>query len=312
MEGQASAARRRRGRAGARPVRPRPAPARRRGADAARLRHRRGGARACGPAHMGLDPDDLDYAWLRRYAAHLSERGAAPSTLARKLASLRAFYRVLLEHGDRGREPGGPAAGAQAAPAPAADAQGRRRGRPARPDPRRHAARAARPGAVRARLRQRPARGGARQPRRGLDRLRRASRSAWRARAARRASCPAGSTRCGRSTRYLERARAHAGGRSRRARALPLQVRPAALDLRRPPPPAHLGAARGGPGRGPPARPAALLRDPSAGGRGRPPGHPGAAGALLAVDDAGLHSGRVSAAACRLCAQPSRERRRRE
>jgi site-specific recombinase XerD len=49
--------------------------------------------------HMGLDPDDLDYAWLRRYAAHLSERGAAPSTLARKLASIRAFYRVLLEHG---------------------------------------------------------------------------------------------------------------------------------------------------------------------------------------------------------------------
>jgi integrase/recombinase XerC/integrase/recombinase XerD len=49
--------------------------------------------------HMGLDPDDLDYAWLRRYAAHLSERGAAPSTLARKLASLRAFYRVLVEHG---------------------------------------------------------------------------------------------------------------------------------------------------------------------------------------------------------------------
>jgi site-specific recombinase XerD len=49
--------------------------------------------------HMGLDPDDLDYAWLRRYAAHLSERGAAPSTLARKLASTRAFYRVLLQHG---------------------------------------------------------------------------------------------------------------------------------------------------------------------------------------------------------------------
>jgi integrase/recombinase XerC/integrase/recombinase XerD len=49
--------------------------------------------------HMGLDPDDLDYAWLRRYAAHLSERGAAPSTLARKLASVRAFYRVLVEHG---------------------------------------------------------------------------------------------------------------------------------------------------------------------------------------------------------------------
>jgi integrase/recombinase XerC/integrase/recombinase XerD len=49
--------------------------------------------------HMGLDPEDLDYPWLRRYAAHLGGTGAAPSTLARKLASLRAFYRVLYEHG---------------------------------------------------------------------------------------------------------------------------------------------------------------------------------------------------------------------
>src|SRR3954470_19875130 len=36
---------------------------------------------------------------LRRYAAALSQRGAAPSTVARKLASLRAFYRCLREHG---------------------------------------------------------------------------------------------------------------------------------------------------------------------------------------------------------------------
>jgi site-specific recombinase XerD len=49
--------------------------------------------------HMGLDPEDLDYPWLRRYAAHLGGTGAAPTTLARKLASLRAFYRVLYEHG---------------------------------------------------------------------------------------------------------------------------------------------------------------------------------------------------------------------
>jgi len=49
--------------------------------------------------HMGLDPEDLDYPWPRRYAAHLGGTGAAPSTLARKLASLRAFYRVLYEHG---------------------------------------------------------------------------------------------------------------------------------------------------------------------------------------------------------------------
>jgi integrase/recombinase XerC/integrase/recombinase XerD len=37
---------------------------------------------------------------LRRYAAHVSERRLAPATLARKLASLRAFYRALLEHGE--------------------------------------------------------------------------------------------------------------------------------------------------------------------------------------------------------------------
>jgi site-specific recombinase XerD len=37
---------------------------------------------------------------LRRYVASLSQRGAAPATLARKLASLRAFFRVLVEHGD--------------------------------------------------------------------------------------------------------------------------------------------------------------------------------------------------------------------
>src|SRR3954452_24740109 len=36
---------------------------------------------------------------LRRYAATLSQRGSAPTTVARKLASLRAFYRCLREHG---------------------------------------------------------------------------------------------------------------------------------------------------------------------------------------------------------------------
>jgi site-specific recombinase XerD len=56
-------------------------------------------------AHLGLDPADLDYPWLRRYAAHVAESGAAPSTLARKLASLRAFYRVLLEHGEVAANP---------------------------------------------------------------------------------------------------------------------------------------------------------------------------------------------------------------
>ena len=46
-----------------------------------------------------LAPEELDYAWLRRYAAQMSERGLAPRTVARKLAGLRACFRVLVEHG---------------------------------------------------------------------------------------------------------------------------------------------------------------------------------------------------------------------
>jgi site-specific recombinase XerD len=46
-----------------------------------------------------LEPADIDYPWLRRYAAQLAERGLAPRTVARKLAGLRACFRVLVEHG---------------------------------------------------------------------------------------------------------------------------------------------------------------------------------------------------------------------
>jgi len=47
-----------------------------------------------------LEPAAVDYPWLRRYAAHLSERGLAPRTLTRKLAALRAGFRTLVEHGE--------------------------------------------------------------------------------------------------------------------------------------------------------------------------------------------------------------------
>ena len=47
----------------------------------------------------GVDPEAATPKSLRRYAAHLSERGAAPTTVARKLASLRAMYRALRETG---------------------------------------------------------------------------------------------------------------------------------------------------------------------------------------------------------------------
>src|ERR671923_1289881 len=46
-----------------------------------------------------LAPAEIDYPWLRRYAAQLAERGLAPRTVARKLAGLRACFRVLVEHG---------------------------------------------------------------------------------------------------------------------------------------------------------------------------------------------------------------------
>ncbi len=47
-----------------------------------------------------LGPADVGYPALRRWAARLSQRGAAPRTMARKLASARSLFRTLLEHGE--------------------------------------------------------------------------------------------------------------------------------------------------------------------------------------------------------------------
>jgi site-specific recombinase XerD len=55
-------------------------------------------ARGQGPADVG--PKDV-----RRYIAHLSERGAAPATTARKLAALRALFANQREHGALGHNP---------------------------------------------------------------------------------------------------------------------------------------------------------------------------------------------------------------
>src|SRR5919107_1061590 len=56
-------------------------------------------------AAQGIEPDALTYRLLRGYAARLSDRGAAPRTLARKLASARAFFRSMVEHGDMAANP---------------------------------------------------------------------------------------------------------------------------------------------------------------------------------------------------------------
>jgi site-specific recombinase XerD len=49
---------------------------------------------------QGLDPPAIDHRTLRRYAGVLSERGNSKSTVARKLAAIRAFYRHLVERGE--------------------------------------------------------------------------------------------------------------------------------------------------------------------------------------------------------------------
>ena len=47
----------------------------------------------------GLAPDAVDARALRRYAAGLSAKGLQPATVARALASLRGFFRVLRDEG---------------------------------------------------------------------------------------------------------------------------------------------------------------------------------------------------------------------
>ena len=50
-------------------------------------------------AAQGVRPEAVDLRVLRRYAARLGDDRPAPTTVARKLAAIRAFYRVLREHG---------------------------------------------------------------------------------------------------------------------------------------------------------------------------------------------------------------------
>jgi site-specific recombinase XerD len=52
-----------------------------------------------------LEPAEVTPRTLRRYAATLSDRRAVAATVARKLASLRALYRALREHGTVAQNP---------------------------------------------------------------------------------------------------------------------------------------------------------------------------------------------------------------
>jgi integrase/recombinase XerC/integrase/recombinase XerD len=57
-------------------------------------------------AAQRLEPEELGHRELRRFAGVLSERGASRSTVGRKLAAIRAFYRHLVERGTIEANPG--------------------------------------------------------------------------------------------------------------------------------------------------------------------------------------------------------------
>jgi site-specific recombinase XerD len=56
-------------------------------------------------AAQGLGPHDATPRTLRRFAGVLSERGLSKTSVARKLASIRAFYRHLVERGQLAANP---------------------------------------------------------------------------------------------------------------------------------------------------------------------------------------------------------------
>jgi site-specific recombinase XerD len=56
-------------------------------------------------AERELEPRDLSHRELRHFAGVVSERGAAKSTVARKLAAIRTFYRQLVERGELSANP---------------------------------------------------------------------------------------------------------------------------------------------------------------------------------------------------------------
>jgi site-specific recombinase XerD len=63
------------------------------------------GQLAAWATHHGLAPQAVDQKALRRFAAVLGNSRPAPATVARKLAAIRAFFRVLREHGQVRQNP---------------------------------------------------------------------------------------------------------------------------------------------------------------------------------------------------------------
>jgi integrase/recombinase XerC/integrase/recombinase XerD len=54
---------------------------------------------------QGASPTAVRYRLLRRYTAQLSEQGLSPTTIARKLAAIRTFYRYMVEREELSANP---------------------------------------------------------------------------------------------------------------------------------------------------------------------------------------------------------------
>src|SRR3954464_632753 len=61
-------------------------------------------------APQGLGTTEATHRVLRRFAGVLSERGLTKTSVARKIASIRAFYRFMVERGEIAANPADPVA----------------------------------------------------------------------------------------------------------------------------------------------------------------------------------------------------------
>jgi hypothetical protein len=176
---------------------------------------------------QGLDPGDVRHRDVRRYGAGLSNAGAAPATVARKLAAIRGLYGYLVRTERVG-----------ANPAELVSSPKRSEKLPTVLSTEQMRSLLER---IPARTPLEPALRGDRQPRRGCARLRdRAIARPWQgAEGADPAGGGAGATG---AAALPGEGQARAPGRSSRARPLPLQERPPPLQLRRHPPARPLDA----------------------------------------------------------------------
>ncbi len=146
-----------------------------RGASAERTRRAYGvdlGGFAEWAGAQGLGPGDVRYRDVRRFGAGLSNAGAAPATVARKLAAIRGLYGFLVRTERVGANPAELVSSPKRAEKLPKVLTHRADADAAGADPGAHAAGAARPGDAGAGLLLRPALRGDRQSRRGLARLR--------------------------------------------------------------------------------------------------------------------------------------------